>query len=267
MTAEHRRSSRRPRLARSRSSSRKVLYELDGGDRTKSKSFKVKVEPGALRVCVPFERGSTADSSMSVQSPRDEAASRQREAPAEVSTSRRASKCLPARASSRAVSSTRSSAFSRQARDRGRRQDHGPEGALHTSRTSASAAHAHSGCRRARRILLWRLLHAAWDTGRKRPTGSSTGWRHSAAGSSTGCCVRRDQRRLAGSGRRSVGNTTKTTAGVFGWPAAARGSSGSPAPSSSGARSTRGTGPQPGLPRGLEDRADEPDDQALVRSG
>jgi diacylglycerol kinase (ATP) len=32
---------------------RKVLYELDGGDRTKVKTFKVKVEPGAVRVCVP----------------------------------------------------------------------------------------------------------------------------------------------------------------------------------------------------------------------
>lgn len=32
---------------------RKVLYELDGGDRTKVKSFKVKVEPAAISVCVP----------------------------------------------------------------------------------------------------------------------------------------------------------------------------------------------------------------------
>jgi YegS/Rv2252/BmrU family lipid kinase len=32
---------------------RKVRYELDGGDRTKVKSFKVRVEPSALRVCVP----------------------------------------------------------------------------------------------------------------------------------------------------------------------------------------------------------------------
>jgi YegS/Rv2252/BmrU family lipid kinase len=32
---------------------RKVLYELDGGDRTKTKAFKVKVEPGAITVCVP----------------------------------------------------------------------------------------------------------------------------------------------------------------------------------------------------------------------
>lgn len=32
---------------------RKVLYELDGGDREKTKSFKVKVEPGAVTVCVP----------------------------------------------------------------------------------------------------------------------------------------------------------------------------------------------------------------------
>jgi diacylglycerol kinase (ATP) len=32
---------------------RKVLYELDGGDRTKTKSLKVKVEPAAITVCVP----------------------------------------------------------------------------------------------------------------------------------------------------------------------------------------------------------------------
>ena len=32
---------------------RKVLYELDGGDRKKVKSFKVKVEPGVVTVCVP----------------------------------------------------------------------------------------------------------------------------------------------------------------------------------------------------------------------
>jgi YegS/Rv2252/BmrU family lipid kinase len=36
--------------------SRKVLYELDGGDRTKVKSFKVKVEPLAISVCVPSTR-------------------------------------------------------------------------------------------------------------------------------------------------------------------------------------------------------------------
>jgi diacylglycerol kinase (ATP) len=33
--------------------SRKVLYELDGGDRTKTRSFKVKVEPAAVTICVP----------------------------------------------------------------------------------------------------------------------------------------------------------------------------------------------------------------------
>lgn len=32
---------------------RKVLYELDGGDRTKVKSFKVEIEAGAVSVCVP----------------------------------------------------------------------------------------------------------------------------------------------------------------------------------------------------------------------
>lgn len=33
--------------------SRKVPYELDGGDRTDVKSFKARVEPGAITVCVP----------------------------------------------------------------------------------------------------------------------------------------------------------------------------------------------------------------------
>jgi diacylglycerol kinase (ATP) len=32
---------------------RKVRYELDGGDRTRVKAFKVEVEPGALQLCVP----------------------------------------------------------------------------------------------------------------------------------------------------------------------------------------------------------------------
>jgi diacylglycerol kinase family enzyme len=32
---------------------RKVRYELDGGDRTKVKAFKVKVQPAAITVCVP----------------------------------------------------------------------------------------------------------------------------------------------------------------------------------------------------------------------
>ena len=33
--------------------SRKVLYELDGGDREKVKSFAIEVEPGAIEICVP----------------------------------------------------------------------------------------------------------------------------------------------------------------------------------------------------------------------
>ena len=45
---------------------RKILYELDGGDRSEVKLFKVKVEAGVLSVCVPrnirhrTERASTA---------------------------------------------------------------------------------------------------------------------------------------------------------------------------------------------------------------
>ena len=33
--------------------SRKVLYELDGGERATTKSLKVKVEPAAVTLCVP----------------------------------------------------------------------------------------------------------------------------------------------------------------------------------------------------------------------
>jgi YegS/Rv2252/BmrU family lipid kinase len=32
---------------------RKVLYELDGGDRVKTKSLRIKVQPGSVTVCVP----------------------------------------------------------------------------------------------------------------------------------------------------------------------------------------------------------------------
>ena len=32
---------------------RKVRYELDGGDRSKLKSYNFEVEPGAVAICVP----------------------------------------------------------------------------------------------------------------------------------------------------------------------------------------------------------------------
>ena len=35
---------------------RKVLYELDGGDREKVKSFEIEIEPGAIEICVPVGR-------------------------------------------------------------------------------------------------------------------------------------------------------------------------------------------------------------------
>jgi YegS/Rv2252/BmrU family lipid kinase len=35
--------------------SRKVLYEVDGGDREKVKSFKVSVQPGAITICIPSD--------------------------------------------------------------------------------------------------------------------------------------------------------------------------------------------------------------------
>ena len=36
---------------------RKVPYELDGGDRKKTKKLKIHVEPAAISVCVPEEEG------------------------------------------------------------------------------------------------------------------------------------------------------------------------------------------------------------------
>jgi diacylglycerol kinase (ATP) len=35
---------------------RKVLYELDGGDRERVKKLDVEIEPSAIEVCVPEER-------------------------------------------------------------------------------------------------------------------------------------------------------------------------------------------------------------------
>jgi diacylglycerol kinase family enzyme len=40
--------------------SRKMLYELDGGDRTKVKAFKVKVEAGAISLCAPTLKAEVA---------------------------------------------------------------------------------------------------------------------------------------------------------------------------------------------------------------
>ncbi len=34
---------------------RKVLYEVDGGDREKVRAFTVKVQPAAITICVPGE--------------------------------------------------------------------------------------------------------------------------------------------------------------------------------------------------------------------
>jgi diacylglycerol kinase (ATP) len=40
---------------------RKVRYELDGGDRSKVTSFKVKVDPGAVTVCVPRDMNASEE--------------------------------------------------------------------------------------------------------------------------------------------------------------------------------------------------------------
>ena len=34
---------------------RKVLYEIDGGDRAEIKSFKIRVQPAAITICLPTD--------------------------------------------------------------------------------------------------------------------------------------------------------------------------------------------------------------------
>jgi diacylglycerol kinase family enzyme len=40
---------------------KKVLYELDGGDRKKVRAFKAKVKAGAISICVPAASQETSD--------------------------------------------------------------------------------------------------------------------------------------------------------------------------------------------------------------
>jgi diacylglycerol kinase family enzyme len=40
---------------------RKILYEVDGGDRKKVKSFTVNVQPAAITICLPKEEREQSD--------------------------------------------------------------------------------------------------------------------------------------------------------------------------------------------------------------
>ena len=40
---------------------RKVLYEVDGGDRSKVKAFKISVQPGAITICLPAKESNDDD--------------------------------------------------------------------------------------------------------------------------------------------------------------------------------------------------------------
>ena len=90
---------------------RKVRYELDGGDRSKVKSFKVEVEPGALSVCVPRREEENDDGTEHERRPERRSARPQARGRA-TSRAPGSSSGWPAPGSSRAASSTRSSASS-----------------------------------------------------------------------------------------------------------------------------------------------------------
>ena len=129
---------------------RKVLYELDGGDRTKVKSFKVKVEAGAITVCVPAQRSAPPDAGFDdaapersrpddVQITTDRVRCRPR-APARASSSHARSSGSRAPGSSPAGSSTGSSASSRSSsRSATEASSRTSKGRCTPSRTSRSA--------------------------------------------------------------------------------------------------------------------------------
>jgi hypothetical protein len=47
---------------------RKVLYEIDGGDRKKTRKLRVEVEPQAVQICVPVQELAASSSTAQAES-------------------------------------------------------------------------------------------------------------------------------------------------------------------------------------------------------
>ena len=264
---------------------RKVLYELDGGDRTKVKAFKVEVEPGAVSVCVPArppERlafpgrkqvcwpPATGGISMSVSRSADAPARPRQRARLRATTSstRGPSRCSRAPGSSRAASVYAIIgvlAF---------RLAIGAGGKI-TNQQGAFQTVAHQSFGHVLLVLLaiglggyslWRLVRAGLGHG---PEGSDSGFDRVAAlasGLAYGVLCFIAVEVLMGSAS-SSGNANKTTGGVLGWPG------GTWIVGIAGVVMI-GVGSLPGLPRdhpvvpqGLQDRGDVTRDEALDCAG
>ena len=120
---------------------RKVRYELDGGDRSKVKSFKVEVEPGAMTVCVPRAERERRRDDDDRHRARGCRAVREAQRQGEQARAHAASRVAGARGPRRARGRLRDHRRPRaQARARGRRQGDQPAGrAARRSPTSRSA--------------------------------------------------------------------------------------------------------------------------------
>ena len=196
---------------------RKVLYEVDGGDREKVRSFTVKVQPAAITICLPREewrqwqrfnliplrrcaaRARAGEGFVQHARLRDPLARRVRRAGARLRDHR------PARL---------------RPRGRARRQDHEPAGRAANGRAAVLRSRPARAARdRPRRL---RALAAVPRRPRPRPRGrrhaGSSGSARSAAGSSTRLMCAIAVQILTGPGT-SGGSAKKTTSDVFGWPA------------------------------------------------
>ena len=250
---------------------RKVLYELDGGDRTKVKTFKVKVEPApsasAFRRqtirCGRGEESKHMPESVSI-GPRPVP----QEPPARASSSRGRSRALARRVRRARARSTRSSASSRSGSRSGRAARSRTSRARFTrSRTSRSGRSCSRSSRSASAATRSGGSSAPRSaTAPRAQTAASTASRRSASGVVYGGHVRargRDSARRRAA--RAPATPRRQTAGVLGWPG------GTWIVGIAGVVMI-GVGALPGLPRhheevprGLQDRRDgAPDAQGWI---
>ena len=154
---------------------RKVLYEVDGGDREKVRSFTVKVQPAAITICLP-ERGVGARCQRFSLIPRRSLRTA-RSSEARGSSSTRAFEIL-SRAGfvARALDLRDHRPARLRPRDRARRQDHEPAGRAADGRAAA----LRSRPARAPRDRPRRLRDLAPVPGRPRPRSRGSRQRHRA---------------------------------------------------------------------------------------
>ena len=197
---------------------RKVLYEVDGGDRKKVKSFTIKVQPAAITICTPEER--SGDTMATVQ--RD---SVRVGAPGAIG--RRGIRQLAALCDPLAGRVRRPRAGLRdhrragvRSRDRARRQDHEPAGRAAGRSSSIPSV---TSCSRSSPSV-WAATRSGGSsaplsaTAVKAPTAGSSASAPSAAGSRTPRCAS-SQSRSSPAQARPGRERRRRPSDVFAWPA------------------------------------------------